>query len=102
MSINRYAAKRDKNEPDIIRALEALGCKVWPLSQPRIPDLLVLSNGTWYLLEVKEGRNSLTEGQELFIDMAGAENVGIVRTPEQALAWVGLDVVVWDMDNGGK
>jgi hypothetical protein len=52
----RRGAKRDANEPEIIKALRAAGCLVQPLSAPGVPDLLVWS--PWrglILLEVKDG-----------------------------------------------
>ncbi len=52
----RRAPKRDANEPDIIKALRAVGCLVQPLSAPGVPDLLVWT--PWrglILLEVKDG-----------------------------------------------
>lgn len=63
----RRAAKRDANEPEIIEALEAVGCVVFPLNQEKLPDLLVVrKDGVIFLLEVKNGEfyGKLTPGQE--------------------------------------
>ena len=62
----RRAAKRDANEPEIIKALEAAGCRVWQLNQEGVPDLLVVRHGQITLLEVKNGefRGKLTGAQQ--------------------------------------
>lgn len=106
--MNRRAAKIDANQPDIICALEAAGCKVLSLAAcgKGVPDLLVRTPGRgdeldaliWhemfrvelFLLEVKNpaGRGtSLTPDQVKF----HAEwPVTVVTTPEEALRAVGL------------
>lgn len=63
MPIPRFAAKRDRNEPEIIRALEKVGAIVTQLSQPGVFDLLVGFRGVLYLLEVKDKGGSLTDAQ---------------------------------------
>lgn len=55
MSQKRYANRRDANEPDIIKALEAIGCTVEPMDKV---DLVVGYRGQNYLLEVKDGNKS--------------------------------------------
>lgn len=85
----RTAAKRDNNEPEIVAALEAVGCVVHRLSQAGIPDLLVGRNGVNYLLEVKEKRGQLTDEQEEFFE-AWNGNAYVVRCVEDALEVVGL------------
>lgn len=53
------AQRRDDNEPDIIKALRAIGCLVVAITQGKgVPDLLVWSPflGRLVLLEVKDGR----------------------------------------------
>lgn len=49
----RYARMRDKNEPEIIRALRAAGARVTSLNGTGVPDLLVGYKGAMFLLEVK-------------------------------------------------
>jgi hypothetical protein len=66
MSIRRYNAKRDGNEPGIIAALEAMGCMVHRMDTP--VDLLVLHRGTVHLVEVKAKRGTLTKDQRLFVE----------------------------------
>jgi len=57
MSLNRYAAQRDANEPDILKALEAAGWLVISCRQPF--DLYCQTGreqpGFW--VEVKQPRN---------------------------------------------
>ena len=42
MGLNRYDAKRDENEPEIVQALEKAGYFVTRLNTPGVPDLLVI------------------------------------------------------------
>lgn len=51
--MKRYAARRDTNEPEVIRALEAAGAAVQQLDPP-LPDLLVSFENELSLLEVKD------------------------------------------------
>ena len=53
--IRRYAARRDANEGEIVKALEAIGCSVLRLDAV---DLIVGRAGVNYLLECKDGRKS--------------------------------------------
>lgn len=91
MSLHRRAAKRDANESEIVKALGDIGAKVWPLSDEGIPDLLVGYRGRWILLEVKNGREGLTDAQEVFF--LGSEGLPrhIVRTVPEAISAVCLD-----------
>lgn len=90
----RQAARRDANEGEIVRALEAVGCSVTRLSQKGVPDLLVgyedtLSGlRTTTLIEVKELKGKLTPDQETWINEWRGE-VYVVRTVEEALEAVG-------------
>lgn len=83
----RRAAKRDENEPEIVRALERAGCLVERLDRP--VDLLVARAGRLYLLEVKSKRGSLTAEQEKFL-ARGWPSTRVVWDVPQALAAVGL------------
>ena len=74
MSLNRYDARTDANQGDIIRALETEGCIVWIIRWP--VDLLVGVPGAgWIAIEVKDGSKppsarKLTEDQLAFIGSA--------------------------------
>lgn len=55
--MRKYAAKVDRNQPEIVAALRAVGASVQPLHTvgDGVPDLLVGYRGTDFLLEVKDG-----------------------------------------------
>lgn len=100
MSIHRRAARRDPNEAEIVKALEAVGATVLRLSMPDAPDLLVGFRGVDTLIEVKSpegprGGTRHSKGQHLSDDQAkwhaawrGRPPV-VVRTVEEALAAIG-------------
>ena len=90
MSLNRYAARRDANEGDIIDGLRRAGFRVHQLSQPL--DLLVWpkAGGRFGLIEVKDpkqipSKRRLKPSQQTFF----AESEGCPRIKaesfEQAL-----------------
>ena len=67
----RTAAKVDDNQGKIVEYLEAWGCTVFKMQAMGhgFPDLLVWRNGTFTLLEVKDGSKppsarKLTDDQE--------------------------------------
>ena len=93
----RRASLRDKAEPDIIKALEAVGASVEQISKKGVPDLLVGFRGVTYLLEVKtpgackSGNNAkANRGQtEWMAGWRGGPAV-VVETPLQALNVIGI------------
>jgi hypothetical protein len=74
--------KRDVNEPEIVEALEAIGCDVHRMHEPA--DLLVGYRGRTVVLEVKVPDGTLTEDQKAFFQLYRGEAY-IVRTPERAI-----------------
>lgn len=69
MGLSKYANRRDANEPEIIKAFEAMGCTVIQLDAPT--DLLLGIRGLNLLVEVKDGnkppsRRKLTPNQKTF------------------------------------
>lgn len=96
-----FAKRRDKNEPGIVKALVAVGCVVQPLNGTGVPDLLVGFAGRTFLFEVKGPLNSkgkpgshvLTPDQETWFAAWQGKPPIIVRSPEDALAAIGLSVV---------
>lgn len=85
MSLNRYAKRRDANEPEIIEALEKAGCTVHRLDTPC--DLLVGKGARNFLVEVKVPGGRLTRQQKDFIrDWRG--QIRIVESAEEALELV--------------
>ena len=85
MSLNRHNPKRDLNELEIVRTLEAAGYWVVRLDKP--VDLLVGKRGYPYfaLLEVKQPGKSLTPGQVEFFQQSEGGCRFIVTTSEEAL-----------------
>ena len=91
----RRAAKRDKNEPEIMQALKAVQCTVQQLSDEGVPDLLVgftdpqTGQRSMILMEVKDGYNKLTPPQAEWHLWWGGTCPVIVRSIEDALRAIG-------------
>jgi hypothetical protein len=51
--VRGFAKQRDRNEPEIVEALERAGAAVQRLSEEGVPDLLVSFANTLTLIEVK-------------------------------------------------
>jgi Holliday junction resolvase len=80
-----YNAKRDANEPDIVAALEKIGCKVIRLNQP--VDLLVGFKNRNFLIEVKDGEKvkssqKKTKLQDKFFDEWPGQCALVTNTEE--------------------
>lgn len=91
MSLNRYDKRVDANQTQVISALKAAGYDVEVLSKP--VDLLVLANGKWCLLEVKDGNKPKsaqepTKAQKAFFAKYPNAPLFIVDSPEVAVAVV--------------
>lgn len=94
MSLNRHAVKRDRNEPEIVRALLAVGAYVEPHDQP--VDLCVGWGGRWVWIEVKDpakppSARKLTDRQAKFFARCHALGLpaAVAMTPEDALQAIG-------------
>ena len=91
MSRNRYAMKRDENEPEIIAALESCGCTVYPLDFPC--DLLVGRGAVNILIEIKNPnalnrvKDKKTPAQREFFKTWKGQ-VRICETAEEAIKLV--------------
>lgn len=89
MSNRRFAKQHatDLNQPEIILALEEIGCVCYEMEQP--VDLLIEYEGRWVVLEVKnpKGKNKLTKEQEIFFNRTKAPAY-VVRNPLEAIAAV--------------
>ena len=92
MSLNRYAKKRDLNEPDIVKALRNIpGCQVEHIDWPC--DLIVGYRVHNILLEVKmpgmERRNrkdkAHSEEKQKLWRKGWPGQIQVVTTPEQAV-----------------
>jgi len=92
----RRAARRDRNEAEIVRALEQVGASVQRLSERGVPDLLIGWRGQNLLLEIKEplgprtppARTGLTDPQTDW-HLAWRGQVAIVRDVAEALEAIG-------------
>lgn len=90
----RKAAKRDKNEREIIETLTAIGCTVQQLSAKGVPDLLVgfqdpeTGQPTNLLMEIKDKGGTLTPDQVAWINTWEGQ-VYVVYTVQEALLAVG-------------
>jgi hypothetical protein len=76
VSLNRYAKKRDANEPELVKLLERLG-GAWHPYGPL--DGWAVFRGEWFPVEIKNprGRNRLTPLQVDFIANAQARNAPV-------------------------
>ena len=94
MSLKRYAAKRDKNEREIIDALMAAGCTVQQLSLKGVPDLLVgytdpdTGAPTNALMEVKAPGGKLTPDEHEWLEWWQGQ-VFVVYSITEALEAIG-------------
>lgn len=87
MSIHRRAAKRDKNEPEIVQALVGMGALVELTSKPL--DMLVNVNGVIALADVKDPkRGRITDDQQTFIEKWNGAPIYLLRTPDDAVKMV--------------
>jgi hypothetical protein len=95
-----YARQRDRNEPEIVQALEDVGAAVQRLGEAGVPDLLVSFRGEMWLLEVKNpeakggaryntGGSALTSTQAKWWARWRGKQPVIVQTVDEALAAIG-------------
>ncbi len=73
------ARRRDRNEAEIVKALEAVGAHVTRISGRGAPDLLVRFRNRLYAFEVKGLKGTRTEAQQ-------ETSWPIVRCVDEALA----------------
>lgn len=87
-ALRKFNAKRDRNEPEIVRAFTDLGCLVFRLDRP--VDLLVYVfkslSDRLHLVEVKMPKGDLNDKQEAF--RAAGWPVHIIRSADEAIALV--------------
>lgn len=82
--MRNYAARRDSNEPKIIKFLERCGCVVHQLNQRGVPDLLVGYGPFNLLMEVKTPKGKLSEDQVRFFEKWGDSQLTVVRSIRDA------------------
>ena len=92
----RRAAKIDANQEAVVIALRAAGTKVQSLAAigKGVPDLLCQYEGTFYLIEVKDGRKQpsqrkLTDDQVKWHEEWKSAFLGVVESPDEALKFIG-------------
>ena len=83
----RRAAKRDTAEKEIVDGLRAVGALVVRLNWPI--DLLVRHKKRVWLMEIKSGPH-LRKDQQAQREFCRAWEVPIVKTPDDALAVIGV------------
>jgi hypothetical protein len=88
MSINRIAARRDDNEPAVIKALERVGAKVEQMSRPC--DLAVSFRGKHYLIEVDNPESKYRKRKQKQLDTFERMRIPMVRSAEEALRVIGV------------
>ena len=92
VTLNRYAARRDDNEDEIVSALRRCGYRVWRHDQPL--DLLVYfqrirtRGAAFGFLEVKTERGKLTAAQDQFFGDTDGAPRAVVRDALEALATI--------------
>lgn len=84
MSLKRYATKRDKTEPEILRALHRAGADYILLDAF---DVLVLFRGTVTMLDCKSKGGRVTRNQEILVERGWP--LKFAKTPEEALQAIG-------------
>lgn len=85
MSVHRTAAKRDRNEQEIVAALRAAGYSVQQLSAKGVPDLLVGAGGVNVLLEIKSGASAKLTAAEAEWHRSWQGQVAVARDAATAL-----------------
>lgn len=89
MSLNRYATKRDRSEPEIVRTLEDCGFSVVRLDKPA--DLLVGFRGRCWLIECKSSDKGygkdLNTNQKAFDAAWRGPKLVILRSAQDAMDW---------------
>lgn len=86
----RRAAKVDDTQGDIVDALRKGGASVQILSAvgKGCPDLLVGAAFRNWLVEVKSEGGELTDDQVTFVTEWRGQPVAIIRSAEEAIAWL--------------
>lgn len=85
----RYAARVDATHKAIVDTLRACGCSVYNMRGERgAPDLVVGIGGTTHLIECKTQKGRLNEAQVKWHQGWRGGPVAVLRTADEALAWV--------------
>lgn len=85
----RYAARKDANHNEIVKALRNVGAYVYDIELP--VDLLVGFKGHTFLVEIKDGpKRRLTKLQEDFFANWTGGTLARIDGPEAALRMIGV------------
>lgn len=74
MSLHRYDARRDTNEPDLLKILRQFGA-IWVQQGPL--DGWCCFRERWTPVEIKFGKNKYTEAQVLFLALCKERNAPV-------------------------
>jgi len=89
VSVPKYAAKRDKSEPGIVKVLRQCGFSVELMNKP--VDALVGFRGVMWAVEIKTGRKgygkSLNANQQAFADGWRGPPVVVLHDEQEAMDW---------------
>lgn len=84
-ALRKYNARRDQNEPAIVRVFQDMGCLVFRLDRPF--DLLVYvfksMSDRLLLVEVKTKTGILTDAQREYVDAGWP--VHVIRSEDEAI-----------------
>ena len=90
MTMPRHKAKRDASEPEIVTALQGLGCTVYRMDDP--VDLLVGFRGVTYLVEAKTAGTrygkKLNANQTDFNDGWKGSKIIMLHSAVDAMDWI--------------
>ncbi len=87
MSLYRIDARRDDNEPEIVKALRKVGAQVEQIRQPC--DLAVSFRDQHYLIEVENPESKYRKRKQKQLDTFAKMRIPLVRTPDDALRVIG-------------
>ena len=89
MPMPRYAAKRDRAEPAIVKVLRQCGFCVELMDQP--VDALVSFRGRMWLVEIKTGKKgygkALNSNQQEFADRWKGPPIVVLHDEQEAMDW---------------
>jgi hypothetical protein len=88
MSLNRYAVRRDENEPEIVSALEKVGAVVAKMSKPC--DLLVRFRYQFFPMEVDNPKSKYRKRSKEQLQTLQRLGIPMVRTVDEALRIIGV------------
>jgi DNA-binding transcriptional MerR regulator len=87
VSLYRIDARRDDNEPDIIKALKEAGAQVEQIRQPC--DLAVAFRARHFLIEVDNPESKYRKRKQKQLETFQRMKIPMVQTPDEALRAIG-------------